>query len=445
MHQLLSRGLSIQLPNLQKTCTITDFLGGGGEGEVYRARVDAEDIAIKWYFEHRRTPAQRKVLQRLIDQGSPSRTFLWPISLAEPGASGVAGFGYAMPLRPQRFHDMRDLMRNKIDPTFRALATTGFELSRAFRLLHARGCAYCDINFGNAFFDPLTGEALVCDNDNATYADEQAGVVGTPDFMAPEIVRGEKPPDTDTDLFSLSVLLFYLFHIHHPLAGCRMRDIHCWDLPARTRLFGQKPVFIFHPSDRSNRALDWKEDPTGDSGANAIAYWPIYPEFLRRLFTDAFVTGLDPARRVRESQWQRAMIHLRDAVFPCPNTKCGAENFFEPSTATRRSQCWKCQAALQPPFRLELRDGLVMLNHDTRLFPHHLVAGAEYDFSAPLAEVARHPQNAALWGLRNLGSTSWCATRADKSTFETMPGKAMPLSPGLDVQFGSVHGRVMFG
>ena len=54
--------------------------------------------------------------------------------------------------------------------------------------------------------DPDSGEALICDNDNvAVDKQEQSGVLGTPRFMAPEIVRGEAKPSTQTDLFSLSV------------------------------------------------------------------------------------------------------------------------------------------------------------------------------------------------------------------------------------------------
>jgi serine/threonine protein kinase len=47
------------------------------------------------------------------------------------------------------------------------------------------------------------------------------GIRGTDRFMAPEIVRGEALPSVKTDPYSLSVLLFYLLMVHHPLAGRR--------------------------------------------------------------------------------------------------------------------------------------------------------------------------------------------------------------------------------
>ncbi len=68
--------------------------------------------------------------------------------------------------------------------------------------------------------------------------------------MAPEIVRGEAVPGTQTDLFSLAVLLFYMFVMHHPLEGKKELAIKCLDLPAMKKLYGTEPLFIFDPVDR---------------------------------------------------------------------------------------------------------------------------------------------------------------------------------------------------
>ena len=82
------------------------------------------------------------------------------------------------------------------------------------------GAKYQDISFGNLFFNPDNGDVLICDNDNVSFDNSKpGGVLGTPGFMAPEIVRGEKRPSKDTDRYSLSVLLFYLFMVNHPLEG----------------------------------------------------------------------------------------------------------------------------------------------------------------------------------------------------------------------------------
>ena len=104
----------------------------------------------------------------------------------------------------------------RINPSFHTLTTVGFELAHSFWQLHAKGLCYRDISFGNIFFDPNNGEVRICDNDNTDVNKKPGAISGTPRFMAPEIVRGDSNPDADTDLFSLSVLLFYMFMFNHP-------------------------------------------------------------------------------------------------------------------------------------------------------------------------------------------------------------------------------------
>ena len=88
-------------------------------------------------------------------------------------------------------------------------------------------------------------------------------------------------PSTQTDLYSLAVLLFYILMIHHPLEGQQETQIACLDAPAMTRLYGEEALFIFDPHNPANRPLPGYHD-------NAITYWQIYPQFLRDLFIKAF-------------------------------------------------------------------------------------------------------------------------------------------------------------
>src|SRR4051794_914758 len=148
----------------QAVCLVEEFLGGGGQGEEYRATLAGKPVALKWYYAASATADQRKALETLIKRGAPSDRFLWPSELAS--ATGTPGFGYIMPLREPRFKGIVDLMKRRIEPGFRALVTAGLELSHSFLQLHSKGLCYRDISFGNAFFDPGTGEVLICDNDN---------------------------------------------------------------------------------------------------------------------------------------------------------------------------------------------------------------------------------------------------------------------------------------
>jgi DNA-binding helix-hairpin-helix protein with protein kinase domain len=436
MNQILKSGQIVHTET-GVPCEVGQFLGGGGQGEVYKADVSGKTVALKWYFPAQATPEQRDGLDALIKKGPPNDKFLWPLELTS--SPDVPGFGYIMPLREPRFKGIVDLMKRRIEPTFRALSTAGLQLADSYLELHAQGFCYRDISFGNVFFDPDSGEALICDNDNvAVDKQEQSGVLGTPRFMAPEIVRGEARPSTQTDLFSLSVLLFYMLMVHHPLEGKRELAIKCLDLPAMNKLYGTDPLFIFDPDDDSNQPVPGYHD-------NAIVFWPLYPQFLCDLFTEAFTAGLrDPLERVRESEWRAAMVRLRDSVFYCAN--CGAENFYDVEALRTAGgdpgACWACDEALVLPPRLRIEKGIVMLNHDTQLYPHHLDGQRMYDFSQPLAEVTQHPARPDLWGLKNLTAEKWVITTADGTVKDVEPGRNVPLAVGTRINFGKKEGEI---
>ena len=186
---------------------IDTLLGQGGQGEVYRADAGGDFVAVKWYYGWTATPGQRRALEVLIEAGAPSARFLWPVELVT--VPDRSGFGYVMPLRQTRFRGINEMMTRRLDPSLRTLAMTGYLLADSFLELHSRGLSYRDISFGNVFFDPETGEVLICDNDNvAVDGLRSGGILGTPRFMAPEVVRGEALPSSKTDLYSLAVLLF---------------------------------------------------------------------------------------------------------------------------------------------------------------------------------------------------------------------------------------------
>lgn len=438
MNQIFESRQKVKTESSGMVCEVEKFLGGGGQGEVYRATLEGRPVALKWYFPASATNEQRRALEALVRMGPPSDKFLWPLELTS--SAGVAGFGYIMPLRDARYKGIVDMMKRRVEPSFRALATAGFELSHNYQLLHSKGLCYRDISFGNVFFDPGSGEVLICDNDNvAVDSGEQSSVLGTPRFMAPEVVRGDALPSTQTDLFSLSVLLFYMFIVHHPLEGKKELAIKCLDLPAMTKLYGTEPLFIFDPNDRSN-----EPDPTYQQ--NAVAFWPIYPKFMRDLFTKAFTEGIrDPQHgRVRESAWRANCVRLRDSIFYCAN--CEAENFYDAEALSASGgvpgNCWSCRKQLVLPPRIRIGKTVVMLNHDTRLFPHHVDDEKLYNFSQPVAEVARHPQDPNIWGLKNLSTEKWVINSTDGTVKDVAPHSSFTLRVGTRINFGKSEGEI---
>ncbi|HEX8492202.1 MAG TPA: hypothetical protein VF658_05120 [Pyrinomonadaceae bacterium] len=436
--QILREGQTVRAEPSGMMCTAEKLLGAGGQGEVYKATLGGEAVALKWFFPQMATPEQRAAIELLVRKGAPSEHFLWPIELAVH--EQVEGFGYVMGLRPPRFKNIVDLMKRRIEPTFRALATACFHLAHNYLLLHTQGFCYRDISFGNAFFDPDTGDILICDCDNvAPDGKGTLGVLGTPRFMAPEVVLGTAVPSTQTDLFSLAVLIFYMLTVSHPLEGKKETEIKCLDLPAMNKLYGSEPIFIYDPADDSNRPVPGIHD-------NALAFWRIYPQFLRDTFTRAFTEGIrSPLHgRVRESEWRAQMIRLRDSIIYCSH--CGLENFYDAdrlrATNGNPGLCWSCAVQLTLPPRIRIGTQVVMLNHDTQLFPHHTDDDRLYDFSSPAAVVTRHPTNANIWGLKNLTDNKWVVTTADGEVRDVEPQRSVTLAVKTRIQFGKAEGEI---
>lgn len=332
-----------------QTAKVEKWLGSGGQGEVWKVEYQGKPAALKIYYPKwlEGDTGLFARLQRLVGKGPPARNFVWPEGIVSLKDQRTCG--YFMPIIDmKKFVSLRELDSRQLNPTFSQLCSIGYEIAVAFWQLHVKGLSYRDISKDNVLFDPITTQIRVVDNDNVDVSGSEASIGGTFEFMAPELVRGDPGAKADrrTDLHSLSVLLFYLFHIHHPLEGKRKLRIQCWDLAAKKEMYGRVPVFIFDPKDSSNsaQARDPKNDPTGEAGDNAILFWKVYPQMLRALFERSFTSDLgDPGRRVSVADWRDILVRVRDGIIFCPN--CGEENFTEANNQAVGGRCWNPVAA----------------------------------------------------------------------------------------------------
>ncbi len=435
--ELLAQGDIVVTKRARQPCEILEFIGGGGQGEVYRAMLGRSDIAVKWYFPTASTESQRLALGQLVRRPAPSTAFLWPLDLAD--SDRAPGFGYVMALRPPSHRDLNAVLRREVELPLTTLATLGMNLSDAFLRLHSEGLCYRDISPRNVFFDPESADILICDNDNVGIDGTiDGGVLGTPRFMAPEVVRREALPSSRTDLWSLAVLLFSVLCLHHPLEGLRELELPSLsELTAARELYGDRPVFIFDPRDESNR-------PHPTLHRNAIVLWPFYPPFIRELFTRSFTEGIyDPVTgRVRESEWRTAMARLRDCVVTC--SACGvADNYLDPldpSEGTR--SCWHCGAPISGSYLEFGSSSAVMLRRGTAIYGHHLSPDRLYDFTRPLGIVQHHPSDPRRLGLTNRSEAPWVASTTGGTRAEVPVGATVGCSPGTVIDFGEVRATV---
>jgi serine/threonine protein kinase len=284
-------------------------------------------------------------------------------------------------------------------------------------------------------FNPVSGDILICDNDNVgVNRQSRCQVWGTMEYMAPEIIRGENDPSTQTDLHSLAVLLFYLWVWHHPFHGKMEYQFYCWDIPAKKKVYGESPVFVFDPENPAN-AL-----PRDPDYATAKERWHYCPQELQETFIRAFTDGLvDPNRRVTEGEWQNLFSRIKDSIIVCP--KCRGENFS--GTNGERVKCWHCHTPLvSPPAIIIQRTGgdiCLLLSLGATIRRRHIgQSSANDDGAAIIGTVVPHPVIAGAAGIRNNSSGIWHCRFSDGTTTDVPPDRAVPLNPGTEIKVEGV-------
>lgn len=437
MTWILPEGAWLQFEGLSSPVQVLRGLGGGTQGQVFEVAVAGERLALKWYLPRclEQDPHLEQRLLESIRATAPSRAFLWPIALLRPTAQSITlirsqhpGFGYLMELRPPQFVGAVEHYAGRLAISLRQAVQAGFFLAEAFHRLHSKGLCYKDISLGNLFLEAATGRILICDNDNVDVDGRDLGsVLGTPGFMAPEILMRRDRPGANSDLFSLAVLLFMLLTRHHPLRGQMELAIRCLDEPARRKLYGEDPVFIFDPQDSRNRP-----DPV--EHAAALLTWPIYPLPLQELFLQTFTAGMKaPGQRALTGQWMEALASTLDQRQLCPS--CGSEHF------GAQMACWHCGHPLTASAALHTPHGRVMACTDNELHAHHFNSLSEPQLDQPIARVVSHPRDPSLLGLHNLSNEPWRATAVGGQQHEVEPGKTCNLAAlhHLDTPWGAVR------
>lgn len=231
-------------------------------------------------------------------------------------------------------------------------------LSRSVRRMHAAGLAHSDLSYKNVLIDPVSGGAAIIDIDGLVVPGKYPpDVVGTPDFIAPEVMatnhlpKGDpkrKLPSRTTDLHALAVLVYMYLLYRHPLRGGKVHDAD----PQRDEelSMGEQALFIEHPTDASNRPnlSDIKPSYLPWADPKKRPYTVTGP-YLKALFDKAFIDGLhNPALRPSADEWEQALVKTIDLVQPCQNLNCDQQWFvFDNST---RPVCPFCGT----PFRGEL-------------------------------------------------------------------------------------------
>ena len=416
----LSVGTQVKLRN-GTSCKVKKELGRGGQGIVYLVDYNGKDYALKWYIISC-SEAFYQNLEQNVKKGAPSNNFLWPEAVTE---HQNGSFGYLMKLRPAGYEEIGAFMLAKAKfADVNCLLKACLQICTAFQQLHIIGLSYQDMNDGNFFINPQTGDVLICDNDNVAPNGVNMGIAGKSGYMAPEIIEKETMPNRYTDYFSLSVILFILIYLNRPFEGAKVLSCPCMTEELEKKLNGKGCIFILDPTDDSNR-------PVRGVHTNIIRRWSLFPKLLRDAFIKTFSKEaiVSPTKRLMDRSWQNLLVQVRSLYVKCPI--CGKYTFI--NIDQNATVCLECGKNIVKPSVLKLGKYTIPLVPEQKIY--QCQTSSENDYNKIVGEVIKNPKDPNKWGLRNLSGTQWTvSTSAGEAKLVDNNG-AMPIIPGLKIRF----------
>ena len=402
-----------------KTVTVEKYLAEGGQGAVYVVDYMGQKKALKWYkpeamkepdifYEHIKNNVMRK---------APSSEFLWPLDITE-WVDGT--FGYIMDLRPEGYYEVKHFTLKKVSfKSYKTIINACLKIVSAFRILHNSGYSYQDINDGNFFINPDNGKVLICDNDNVAPDGEETGIIGKPRYMAPEIVLRKNKPNSLSDRFSMSIILYMLFSLNHPLEGKRYL-VPALTNEAQEKLYGSEPLFMMDPNDDGN-------GPDPVFHANSIMVWSCLPDYMKDIFLKAFSQKAfeKPSSRPAEKEWLNVLTRFRSDIVTCPS--CKNEVFTQEGNSCR---CDVCKKRVNIPFKLEFTQYSIPAMKDSRIYRCQLGVCNQEVALDPVAAVLENKSTGAL-GIKNKSGKRWDAVTSKGVARKVAPDEVIPIKNGI--------------
>jgi hypothetical protein len=411
-------------------------LNSGGEKIVFRTR-DRSQVVAFFYGQLRDRLERADRLTRILTKYNPTvgtngaywlPYFCWPVGVIDGDRRVPADFvrrhglvypvlGVVTPAYREPFY-FRDTFGNRqekevrwftgrkasafVPPAEKGSFLTRLQictrLARAVRRLHFAGLAHSDLSNKNVLIDPRGGDACVIDIDSLVVPGvAPPSVLGTPGYIAPEVVAGRAQPSIDTDKHALAVLVYEILLQRHPLAGQRVHSTRSPEADEALSM-GARAIWVEHPSDRSNPPVLPIRVPVARLGP-----------FLEALCRKAFVDGLHrPALRPDAAEWESALYRTLHTLHPSPargewfptgpglSTRC-------PFTGERVQRAVPVARFLRPTSSgLADERGWLTVFHHLVLHDWHRLAGVAPDENADRTPRGYFSLHDGRWWLVNL-------------------------------------------
>lgn len=401
--------------------TVKKELGRGGQGIVYLVNYENREVALKWYLKDE-GDLFYKNLQNNARSTSPSANFLWPLRVAE---RQKGSFGYVMELRPKGYYELGDFFTAKVRfNSYDSVLRAAINLCNGFLRMHLSGYSYQDMNEGNFFINPDTGDLLICDNDNVAANRTESGIKGKLRYMAAEVVNGGTP-NIQSDVFSLAIVLYRLFMLDHPFEGRKSLKYVCLGDEEEREIYGEGAVFAWDEQDSSNR-------PHPQIHYNSTMRWAWCPKTLQKAFQKALgrESVLHPDTRMTDRQWKQLFLDLRRSLIVCPESGTKDHDFLV-DDIHGEIKCPLCGSEVKLGAVMKFGDGT-----EYALTRHKKLYLEDADQHIGVALIRKSSGRTEL-GLQNLSDNNWMVFTASGRLNELPPKEVMPLRSGMRIRFNN--------
>jgi serine/threonine-protein kinase len=207
---------------------LRERIGEGGMGLVFRADEPALGRTVAIKILHPELAANEALVRRFHNEAAAAHRVRHPgvVAILDSGTTPSGVPFIAMRHIPGRL--LGTVIAQDELPLPRALEMAD-QILRALEAAHASGVVHADVKSDNILVeDTADGDALtLIDFGLARVGDpwDDGGFVsGTPEYMAPELVRGE-PPTVASDIYGAGVILYELLTGQTPFEGASTEEV----------------------------------------------------------------------------------------------------------------------------------------------------------------------------------------------------------------------------
>lgn len=212
----------------------------------------------------------------------------------------------------------------------------GYIIAKAFGELEKSNLSYCDIS-GNNILIKIAKDASVkmIDVDNIYTAGKgKSAILGTPRYIAPEVISRQKNPDVLSDNYSLAVILFELLRVGYPYISDDVLD--------------------GTPEDEENALAGNADYVTDDNSTNMLPADIVFTDKLKELFRRCFEDGKhNRLSRPSATEFEQALLEASNKVIKCPS--CGAWHYPRKDGKSYAGCPW-CDSPSRPKAMLNFYD-----------------------------------------------------------------------------------------